>query len=142
MAIHVTLGQLTQLAPALGRLTAIHRPSQLVYHIVKLVKLIQPELKHYEEKRNELLKKYGVEREPTPEEATQLGLTPILEVTDPEKIKQFYAEHTELIAVRVELAWSPIKLSALADASISAGDILALEPILSFEGMEDATQTP
>lgn len=139
MAINTTLGHLVQLTPALGRLTAIHKPAQLVYHIVKLVKLIQPELKHYEEKRVELIKKYGSEREPTPEEATRLGPERITEVTDSEKIKQFYEEHNNLIAVQVELAWSPIKVLALVEANVSAGDILAMEPILSFEGLDDAT---
>ena len=138
MAITVTLGQLVQLTPALGRLTAIQKPPQLVYHIVKLVKFIQPELKHYEEKRSELIKKFGIEREPTAEEVTRLGSGLISEVTDPEKIPQFHAEHTELFAVQVELAWSPIKMSALANADVSVGDILMLEPILSFEGMDDA----
>lgn len=135
--IRTTLGKLVNATASLGKLTAIQKPAQLVYHIVKLVKLIQPELKHYEESRQALIEQYGEERPATPEEIEQGMHSPVTVVSEPEQTKLFLADHKALLEVEVELPWKPIKLSALKHADLSAHDILMLEPLLSFDDWED-----
>lgn len=137
--IHATLGELVSMTPALNRLAAITNPPQLVYHIVKLIKLIRPEWEQYEEQRMALLKKYGTERQPTEAEAEQMGSAPVYEVKEPTKYTQFAADMKDLLASEVTIAWKPIAFSALSKADVAAADILALDPLLSFEGMEPVT---
>ncbi len=132
--IVTTFAELSAAAPALGRLAAIKKPQKVVYHVAKLVKYVQAELKHFDESRIELVKKYGTERPATPEElAAGVGSESMFEITDAESRKKFSDEFTELCDVEVEIPWRRVKFSDLQDFEISAADVLALEPLMAFD---------
>lgn len=130
--IQTTFGELSASAPALGRLLEIKQPQKVVYHVAKLVKLVQSELTHFEEKREALVKEFGTDRDPTPEEVTKRGESPVTEIT-PENMPKFLAAFRELCAVEVELPWRQLKFADLSGFDVSAADVLAMEPLLSFE---------
>lgn len=123
--ISTTLGSLVVAEPALQLLAKLELPERTAYHVAKLLRLVSPELKHFHEKREAYIKEYGEERETTAEEKAAGMGERVTSVTD-EKREAFIAKVEELALVPVELAWRPIKISALTGSKLKAEDILPL----------------
>jgi hypothetical protein len=76
---------------------------------MRLVNKVQPLLKIYDEKRNELVKEFG-------EEPDKDGN---IKVSDPEKFKLFSAKMKELLEVDEDIDWTPIKIEELGNVEIA-----------------------
>jgi hypothetical protein len=123
MPITTTLGTLAAAAPALGRLAAQPLPVKSAYTVAKLLKLAGAEIDLFTERRNALIKELGEETD-TPQGR-------VLQVT-PDNMATFTTRLTELAAIDVTLAWTPIDLAALPDTiTLSPADLLALGPLVT-----------
>jgi hypothetical protein len=90
-------------------------PIKISYRLKRLADALNPILKTYDEKRNELIKEYGDEYE------TEKGEKAI-KVSDPKKLKLFSEKFTELVSTEEEINFDRIKISEL-NINISAKDL-------------------
>ena len=121
MTITTTLGALAQAEPALQPICALKLNARSAYHVKKLAQLVLQEAKHFHAERNALITELG-----TKLEDGGFELKP-----DSDQMATFVARVTELAAVPVEIPWGPVTLEMLGDAPISAGELLALGPLLA-----------
>ena len=124
--ITTTLGALVQAEEALGRLAAQRLPIKAAYQLSKLLRLVPAETKHFHEQKNAFVKELGKERDCTPLERQRHGPT-ITEVT-PENRAAFFAKIEELSTLAVALDAQTVPLADIEDITISAADLIALEP--------------
>lgn len=117
--MRLTVGQLLGAESALRTLSTLRLPVKTAYAVSKLLKLAAKELEVVNEQRNGWIAEYGVE------ENGQKVIKP-----GSEGWQSFKAKLDELVAVEVELAWTPIAFEAMADQNIAPGDLLALEPFI------------
>jgi len=94
------------------------------YKLSKLAKKINEEFKDFEEKRIELIKKYGEE---VKDKQGQY------KIDSPEKVKLFNEELDKLLKLKVKFEFDKVKLSDIKDAKLSANDLLSLEPFLEAD---------
>ncbi len=125
----VSLGALVDGAIALRALLACKLPVKAGYHIAKLGKLVQAELDLYEERRQELIKSHGAEREVTEAEKAAGLQGPITEVR-PEHYKTFKADLDTLRKQEVTLAWGVIPYAYL-PAEMTGADLLSLDALVA-----------
>ena len=125
--IKLTLRQLLDAQPALQRLSSERLPVKLAYNVARLIKVLQPELDEFMKQRDELIKEHGTKRSTTDAEKAQHG-DEIIEVM-PAQMSMFRKQVDELTTVVVTVDRAPLKLDA-DNISISAADLLALEPLL------------
>lgn len=121
--IHTSLGTLAQAEAALQRLAAQRLPVKAAYHLAKLCTLVRTELKVFEEQRLAIVKELGV--------AGPAALGQESWQVAPDRMPDFTARITELVAIPVTIAWGPFDLSPLA-IDITAEDLLALGPLVTL----------
>lgn len=98
------------------------------YHVLKLARLVDAEIKAFREAQNAVVKDYGYEREPTGVERAQLGPDKVWEVK-PENIKQWRAEIKTLLAREVTIEWGPLTEEMLDPyPEATASDVFLLGP--------------
>jgi len=131
--ITTTLAHLVSAEVALAKLGARPLPPKAAYHVAKLARLAGQEIEIFREKRNALIKELGNERDATDAEKAQGYVGQVMQVK-PEHEKAFHARVRELGEIEVTLPWAPIDLVMLGDQPITAGDLLALGPLLT-EGL-------
>jgi hypothetical protein len=108
---------------ALSNLAVQKMPALAAYRVQKLIRACKAEYETYSKVRNDLIQKYGVEREKEP------GFYDV-----PDENKAEYTRETkELLDMNVEIAVSPIKLSELKDVNISPVDLTILEFALELD---------
>jgi len=123
----VTLGQVLEAQAALGRLSQERLPIKTAYWITKLVRLCTEEVKTFMEARSTAITECDVANGDT------------IDVRRP-GYAAFKAKMDDLVAVEIDLAWTPLEYAKLADVSIAAADLLALEPF--FAGTLDEPPAP
>lgn len=131
--IQTTIGALVEAEPALAKLATLKLDAKTRYHVVKLARLVSQEVReHFTEPRNEAVKEYGAEREPTESEKVTFGPQKVTEVR-PEHKPQFFARVNELAAVPVTIPWGPLT-TAMVDSctDVTAADLLALGPLFDM----------
>lgn len=108
---------------ALADLTTLSLPITVSYKISKLINRIQPDLKLYEEKRFELIKRLGAE---TGEGTNQFSVKP-------ENLEEFQKELTTLLEMDIDVDFGEgkelekIPVSQLSGTNIAAKDLIALD---------------
>lgn len=100
----VKLKQVLEGETALAKLSEMKLPIKVSYRIKRIIDKVIPEIKAYNEKRNELFEELGKENE----DKTRSIL--------PENLETFRAKIKELEEVEVELNFEKIKLTDLGDA--------------------------
>jgi len=111
----ITINKLVESVPDLKAILATKLPIKVAYRINKLVNnQIERELKQYDEARISLVNKYGDKDEKGD-----------LKVTDPEKIKEFMKELNELLAMEIELDFTPIKVEELGDVQVEPKSLVS-----------------
>jgi len=123
--IKTTLGALGMAEPALERLAAEKLSFKTAYRISKLKKAVAEETKHFYEERNKLVKEYGSTNGKGPDDIT---VSP-----SSEHWPTFVAKVTELAEVPVTIPLWPIDLTTIDNLSITAADLLLLEPLVKME---------
>ncbi len=123
----IKLSQFVNSSQALSRLMAQPMRAVVAFSLGKTARLIEPELKAYDEARVKLLKEYG---EPTETDPTRY------EFKSPEKAQSFADELNAVLEQGVEIEFKPVTLENLAKSEISASDVLVLDWLID-SGDED-----
>lgn len=110
------LSQLVNSAAALRRLNAQPVKARVAFHLGKISRLIEPELKTYDEARVKLLKELGTVNPDDPQRY-ELG----------ENAPKFVEEINELLAQEVEIFFRPVPFADIEHTEISVSDLLALD---------------
>jgi hypothetical protein len=106
--IKITLNEIVGNAENLKELQTIKLPVKISYRIMRLVNKLDPILKVYDEKRNELVKEFG---EPVDEQGNK-------KVTDPAKLKLFAEKLGELLKTEENIDFDLLKIEDLGDVKI------------------------
>lgn len=130
--ITTTLGVLVEAEMALARIASVRLPVKAAYHVAKLCTLVRAELRPFHEQRQAHIKELGEERDPTPAEAAQNMGQRVMAVT-PKNWPEFERRMAELVAIEVSLRYGPIDLASFVAVEVSAGDLMALGPLVVFE---------
>lgn len=110
----ITLKELLQIADSLGKLLNKELPVKTAYRLGRLSKALQSEFDQFNLTRNNLIKKYGTEKN------GQYQIDP----QDKESLEKFNKDIEELIAVDVKLdGYDPISVDDLGDVKLSAIDM-------------------
>lgn len=88
-------------------------PIKASYRVMRLLDKLQPELKIYENKRNELVKEFGEEQE-----------NGEVRVVDPKKLEEFQKKIIELLDIEVDVDFEKLKLDELGDVIIAPKDLI------------------
>jgi hypothetical protein len=91
------------------QLQEVKFPVKVSYRIKRLISKLEPILKAYNEKRNELVKEFG-----------EIQEDKTLKVSDPEKLKLFYEKINELLTTEEEVEFEAIKVEELGDIEVPA----------------------
>lgn len=114
-----TIKQVITSSEALNSLMASKQPVKVAWRIARIVRLLEPELKAYEEARMKVIKQYGEI------DGDKFSVTA-------ENVPAFNDALAALLTEEIDLATEPIRIDDL-DGSISAQDLVALEWVLTEE---------
>lgn len=92
-------------------------PIKVSYRIKRLIDKLQPILKTYDEKRNELIKEFGEEYINEKEEK-------VFGVKDPEKMKIFFEKLNELLVVEEEIDFEKVSVDSLDGVKLEVNKIV------------------
>ena len=115
------LSQLVSAAPALLRLSAQPVKARIAFHLSKVMRLVEPELKAYDEARIKLLKELGKPKADHPEQYEFLD----------GNAEKFVMELNELLAQEVALEFKPLPFADIEQLEISASDVIALDWLIA-----------
>ena len=101
---------------ALSKLLNEPLPIKASYRLSKIIRKVESELKDFEAKRFELIKKYGAEDQ---EKQTWTVI--------PENVETFTKEINDLLSLEISLELDALHVEELGNASISATELLQLE---------------
>lgn len=102
------LSQIVNSIESLNILIGTKFPAKVSYRLKRIVDKLDPILKTYNEKRNELITEYGTKDEETKN----------ISVKDPEKIKLFMEKLNEILEVEEEVDITPISAELLGDTEV------------------------
>lgn len=109
-----TLKDILQNVESLGKLLNKELPVKTAYRLGRLSKALQSELDQFNITRNNLIKKYGKEKE------GQYQIDP----EDKEAMEKFNKEIEELLAIEIHIdAYDPIPVDDLGEIKLSAIDM-------------------
>lgn len=110
----LTLKELLQNVESLGKLLNKELPVKTAYRLGKLSKALQSELNQFNLTRNNLIKKYGKEKD------GQYQIDP----EDKDAMEKFNKEIDELLALEISVdAYDPISIDDLGDIKLSSIDM-------------------
>lgn len=109
----IKLNKIVNSIESLNALTEIKFPAKVSYRIKRIIDKLEPILKTYNEKKNELVREYGE----TEEDGT-------VSVKDPEKLKEFLPKIEEILEVEEEVDFEPIPVEMLGDTEVGAKHII------------------
>lgn len=119
--MEMTVQELMNAGVALGNLAKQKLPSRGAYWIARTLGKLRPELQAVEERRIELVKKYG---EPVGATSQQY------EVKGEINVRDYLKEFGEILAEKINVDVQPFSFAVLGDAEIAAADILDLGPLV------------
>jgi hypothetical protein len=102
---------------SLSKLLNKELPVKTAYTLGKLFNNVKSELQQYYQHRDNLIKKYGREKDGTYS----------IEASDKDAVEKFVKDNDELLSVMVKLDYDPVNLDALGNVSISPIDMGNLE---------------
>ena len=109
---------------SLSKLLSKELPVKTAYTLGKLFNKVKSELQQYYQHRDNLIKKYGKEKDGTH----------TIEASDKDAVEKFTKDNEELLSVTVKLDYEPVNLDALGNVSISPIDMGNLEMFFSAGG--------
>jgi hypothetical protein len=124
--MQLKLQQIITAAPALRKLGEAELSLKTAYQFRKIQQLIDAELLFYADREKLILDKYGT---PTDE-------TGKYTFADNDAREQALLELDELLKLEVLLDFDTLEISLDEDIRLSANDITALEPIITFADVE------
>lgn len=118
----VTLNQVFAAEEALKRLSEMKLPVKAAWAVSKLLRLAGAEIEHAHSQRNGWITELGTEKDGQK----------VIEPDSPGR-DEFFKRLTDLMAVEVEIAWTPLAIAELGEVQMAPGDLLVLEPFLKDE---------
>jgi len=115
----VTLEEILNASEGLKKILSADLPIKLAYRLGKYVKILNKELTNYEERRMDLIKKYG---EPN-DNGSEYKIKP-------ENADKVMKDMMELHSIEVDLDVIPIKLSEIENVKLSPIDISNLDKFI------------
>lgn len=112
--IKVTLGEVWESRNSIDYLLSLKMPIKEAYRLAKNLKEVAAEVEHIEERRIELVRKYG--------EAQDDGRVAVTR----ENLNDFNLEVSELMAVEIEFDFEPLELETLENNSSSVDKLLPI----------------
>ena len=95
-------------------LLEVKLPIKVSYRLMRLIDKLQPELKIYDDKRNELVKEFGTKQE-----------NGDMKVEDPKKLEEFSKKMVELWDVEVDVDFDKLKIDEMGDVNIAPKDLVS-----------------
>jgi hypothetical protein len=124
--ITTTLGELLEAHDALTRVMShAGYNARTRYHLAKLSRLVEAEVKLFHGQREALIETYGTERPTRPEDRQA---TDTVREVMPDKRAEFVKRLGEVCAVQITIPWGPIRSSDIPE-SVTPGDVIALGPL-------------
>lgn len=120
--ITMTMAELDAAQPALTRLLAQRLPARAAYHLAKLARLLTADLQYLRDHRAALFQEFGQPSGTAPDGSTFFTIPP-------EHRDAFGRRWREVMAVPVEIAWTPLAFDVLGE--ITPEDLLALGPLVA-----------
>lgn len=114
------ISQIVTMQQPIQKLMQENMPIKAAYRLSRIANIIDQEMQTIEQKRAELVKKYG--------EDNGEGNYKV----KPENLTIFYNEYQNLLDEEVDLNISPIQIEMLENTKMSPAAINALEPILDL----------
>lgn len=112
--MNIKLKDILNNTESIRSLQTINLPIKISYRIKRLSDKLDPIIKSYEEKRNELIREFGTENEDK-----------TLSVKNPEKVEQFMAKIMDIQEVEEIVEFEPISVKELGDILIPAKDLVS-----------------
>jgi len=109
----IKLADIINSLESLKALQEVKFPVKVSYRLKRLVDKLDPEVKLFYEKRNEMIMELGTKQED--------GSTKIVE---DEKLKTFAEELTKLGEVEIDVDYEPVKVEDLGDAVVAPKDLV------------------
>ena len=119
--MNITLRQVRNGQQVLTKVLTNPMDFKVAYRLRKIVQTLEAELKHIEQARIDLVKKYGVEDD---KKNTTVS---------PDKMDQFQKESDELLGMTVQATIDPIPVSCMDGLKLSPIEVCQLEPFLEEE---------
>lgn len=123
-SITLTLGELADANTGLLGVLALELPSKTAYHVAKLARLANPDIREYFEQHKALVVKMGIEQKSSDE-----GDAATYKVAK-DKLPEFNRQLNELRATPVTLAYGPITMTMLDGFNIAGAHLVSLGPLL------------
>ena len=116
----ITLNDIVSNIDNLKALQEIKFPIKVSYRLKRLIDKLDPILTNYDEKRNELVVKYGEKQldKGGKEDGT-------VAVKDPKRLEKFAVELKELLAIEETIDFETIKLSEVGDVQIETKSLIS-----------------
>ena len=121
----ITLDKLVQAQIALRYIAQKELSIKHAYHLARLIDFVEIQTKPYFEKRNELIKKLGIERDTTQAEKDQQMGNTVFEVL-PKNIEEFKAQEIELGSIEITVDKWLLTTEMFKDIKVSGWAIHAL----------------
>ena len=126
--MELTIQEILQMKDVLQKILDVVLPAKTAFRLGKVAMKMQEELQFFEKTRLSLLEKYGtIDKENNS-----------VSIEDEEKRKQFTEEIQQVLIEKINIDFTPIKISDLGDdLKISASEIMILEKIIEEEGKNE-----
>jgi hypothetical protein len=117
--IEMNLGSLVIADNALDQLLEMKFSAKTAYHIAKLARLVKEEVRHFNDKRDSLIRELG-----------EMNGNNTMKVK-PENMEEFVKQINELASVKIEVNWKPIPLDEISGNEITGSILLKLDSLVS-----------
>ncbi len=107
----VSLGEIYMSASVMNKLIDVSLPAKLSFRLVRVMRDLNDALKHLEEERTKLIKKYG-------NDSGDGNIT----VSEEQK-EQFLQEFNDLLSEEIEINWEQIDPDSMGNTPLTVGDI-------------------
>ena len=129
----MTVGQLVRADASLTSVLAERMPVKAKYHLAKLARKMEADLRNYYDRRAELFQEFGTERPATQADVDAKVAGTVGEAVrevSAEKAPEFKLRMDELLSIEVEIDMEPLSIETMGNAEV--GDsLLGLGPLLT-----------
>lgn len=130
MAIQTTFGACLDAEVALAQLATTAWPAPTAYHVAQLLRQVRDRTRAFEDQRSAIVTDLGAPRPPTDAEQARGILDDVIEVR-PDKMRDYFAQYTELRARPTTIDGAPLQLAELEPQAVTALTLIDLGPFLA-----------
>jgi hypothetical protein len=120
LAMKLTVNQVLDAQAALQRMGAVKMPPRAAYWVSRLTAKLHPEWKVAEQKRQELVRKHGEQRD-------------TMIMVPPAKMADYVAEWDPIGNEPIEVEVQPVRLEVFGECALAPADLIALGDLVVDE---------